>query len=94
MTRVVHCIVHVHKTLTHQLHVVDQGVAVLPGQLGVAAEDRGLNVLAPVQLPQGGGEQQRRVVHQGRLRLQCESQCVVNPDQVLGALEHNPTGSY
>ena len=54
----------------HQLHVVDQGVAVLPGELRVAAEDRGLNVLGPVQLAQGGGKQQRRVVHQGRLRLQ------------------------
>ena len=44
----------------------------LPGQLRVAAEDRSLDILGPVQLPQGGGEQQRRVIHQGRLRLQRE----------------------
>ena len=53
----------------HQLHVVDQGVAVLPGLLGVAAQGGRLDVLGPVQLTQGRGEQQGRVVHQRRLRL-------------------------
>ena len=54
---------------SHQLHVVDQRVAVLPGLLGVAAQGGRLDVLGPVQLTQRRGEQQRRVVHQRRLRL-------------------------
>ena len=55
--------------LSHQLHIVDQRVAVLPGLLGVAAEDGRLHVLGPVQLTQGRGEQQGRVVHERSLRL-------------------------
>ena len=55
--------------LSHQLHIVDEGVAVLPGLLGVAAEDGRLHVLGPVQLTQGRGEQQGRVVHERSLRL-------------------------
>ena len=53
----------------HQLHVVYQGVAVLPGLLGVAGQGGRLDVLGPVQLTEGRGEQQGRVVDQGRLRL-------------------------
>ena len=41
----------------------------LPGLLGVAAEGDRVHLLGPVQLTQGGGEQQGGVVHQGGLRL-------------------------
>ena len=41
----------------------------LPGLLGVAGQGGRLDVLGPVQLTEGRGEQQGRVVDQGRLRL-------------------------
>ena len=55
--------------LTHQFHVVDQRVSMLPGGFRVTAKGHCLHLLGPVQLTESGGEQQGGVVHQGGLRL-------------------------
>jgi hypothetical protein len=41
----------------------------LPSELRVTAQDSSLNILGPVQLTQGSGEQQGSIVHEGCLSL-------------------------
>ena len=52
-----------------QFHVVDEGVAMLPGVAAVAVDGGRLHLLAPVQLCDGSGEQLHCVVDQRRFSL-------------------------
>ena len=55
--------------IAHQLHEVDEAVAVLPGLVAVARQRRHLDVLRLVELVQRRREQVHRVVDERSLRL-------------------------